>query len=226
MDFNAATLGEKVNSTPTYKKAFIHRSFLNEAGPDLESNERLEFLGDSILSFIISSYLFKKRLRDTEGDLTNLRSYIVKTKSLAKAALDLNLGSYLKLSKGEEISGGRDNPQILANTFEALLGAIYLEEGLEIATEFVSGYLLPLFEKELLSGPPKDSKSHLQEIAQTQTKQSPKYKIMDTTGPDHAKIFRVGVFLEGKMVGEGKGSSKQLAEEEAAKMALGKMQTP
>jgi ribonuclease III len=224
MDFNAGTLGEKVNSNPTYKKAFIHRSFLNEAGPDLESNERLEFLGDSILSFIISSYLFKKRPADTEGDLTNLRSYIVKTKSLAKAALDLNLGSYLKLSKGEELSGGRDNPQILANTFEALLGAVYLEEGLEIATKFVNAHLLPLFERELVSGPPKDSKSYLQEIAQTQTKQSPKYKILDTAGPDHAKIFRVGVFLEGKMVGEGKGSSKQLAEEEAAKMALEKIQ--
>lgn len=220
MDLDEGSLGQKVNSNATYKKAFIHRSFLNEAGLDLESNERLEFLGDSILSFIISSYLFRERPKDAEGDLTNLRSFIVKTKSLARAALDLNLGSYLKLSKGEELSGGRDNPQILANTFEAFLGAIFIEEGLDQATKFVDKYLLPLFEAEITSGPPKDAKSHLQEIAQTRTKQSPKYKILQTAGPDHAKIFSVGVFLEGRMVGEGKGSSKQVAEEAAAEKAL------
>ena len=173
-----------------------------------------------VLSFIISSYLYKERLNDAEGDLTNLRSYIVKTKSLAKAASDLNLGSYLQLSKGEELSGGRDNTQILANTFEALLGAIYLETGLDNATEFITRYLLPLFEEELRSGPPKDAKSHLQELAQTKTKQSPKYKILSTTGPDHAKQFSVGVFLEGRMIGEGQGSSKQVAEEAAATKAL------
>lgn len=225
MDLDAGSLGKKVNSNATYKKAFIHRSFLNEAGLDLESNERLEFLGDSILSFIISSYLFVERPKDAEGDLTNLRSFIVKTKSLAKAALDLNLGSYLKLSKGEELSGGRDNPQILANTFEALLGAIFIEEGLEEASKFVYKYLLPLFEAEITSGPPKDAKSHLQEIAQTRTKQSPKYKILQTAGPDHAKIFSVGVFLENKLIGEGEGSSKQVAEEAAAAKALEQLES-
>lgn len=220
MEFDAGWLKEQVDTNEIFEKAFNHRSFLNEAGANLESNERLEFLGDSILSFIISSYLFKKRPADAEGDLTNLRSYIVKTKSLASAAAQLNLGSYLKLSKGEELSGGRDNPQILANTFESLLGAIFLEQGLESATRFVSNTLLPLFEHEIESGPPKDAKSHLQELAQTKTKQSPKYKILGTSGPDHAKQFSVGVFLEGKMIGEGKGSSKQIAEEEAAKQGL------
>lgn len=220
MEFDRAWLESLLRNNLTFQKAFIHRSFLNEAGPNLESNERLEFLGDSILSFIISSYLFRERVSDAEGDLTNLRSYIVKTKSLAMAAAGLELGSFLKLSKGEELSGGRDNTQILANTFEALLGAIYLELGLETAIKFINLHLLPLFKEELKSGPPKDAKSHLQELSQTKTKQSPKYKILATTGPDHAKQFSVGVFLEGKMIGEGQGSSKQVAEEEAATRAL------
>lgn len=220
MEFDAGWLKEQVESSENFKRAFIHRSFLNESGATLESNERMEFLGDSILSFIISSYLFTQRPSDAEGDLTNLRSYIVKTKSLASAAAALNLGSLLKLSKGEELSGGRDNPQILANTFESLLGAIYLEKGLETATRFVYGNLLPLFEEEIKIGPPKDSKSYLQELAQTKTKQSPKYKILGTSGPDHAKLFTVGVFLDGQMIGEGKGSSKQIAEEAAAKQGL------
>lgn len=224
MEFDASWLREQVDSNETFKKAFIHRSFLNEAGLNLESNERLEFLGDSILSFIISSYLFKQRPEDAEGDLTNLRSYIVKTKSLAAAAAALNLGSLLQLSKGEELSGGRDNPQILANTFESVLGAIYLEKGLESATRFVYNNLLPHFEEEIKSGPPKDAKSFLQELAQTKTKQSPKYKILGTSGPDHAKQFSVGVYLEGKMIGEGKGSSKQIAEEQAAKQGLTQLQ--
>lgn len=225
MEFDSLWIEEQLRKNSLFTRAFIHRSFLNEAGLNLESNERLEFLGDSVLSFIISSYLFKERTEDAEGDLTNLRSYIVKTKSLAKAASDLNLGFYLKLSKGEEQSGGRENPQILANTFEALLGATYLELGLETATKFVEEKLLPLFLNELRSGPPKDAKSFLQEIAQTKTKQSPKYKILQTSGPDHAKLFSVGVFLEGKMIGEGKGSSKQLAEEQAAAKALNQLQT-
>lgn len=224
MDFNDSWIETQVKSNDTFKKAFIHRSFLNEAGSNMESNERLEFLGDSVLSFIISSYLFKERLNDAEGELTNLRSYIVKTKSLAMAASDLNLGAHLKLSKGEELSGGRENTQILANTFEALLGAIYLVEGIEVATEFIHSKLLPLFTEELKSGPPKDSKSFLQELSQTKTKQSPKYKILGTSGPDHAKQFSVGVFLEGKMIGEGEGSSKQVAEEAAATRALTKLQ--
>lgn len=225
MEFNDAWLKNELTSNENFQKAFVHRSFLNEAGLNLESNERLEFLGDSILSFIISDYLYKKRPKDAEGDLTNLRSYIVKTKSLATAAKNLNLGSFLKLSKGEELSGGRENPQILANTFESLLGAIFLEHGLKTAENFVYDHLLPLFESEIKSGPPKDAKSFLQEIAQTKTKQSPKYKILQTTGPDHAKSFKVGVFLEGKMIGEGQGSSKQVAEEQAAQQALNQFQT-
>lgn len=201
-------------------QAFTHRSYLNEIKQDLQSNERLEFLGDSVLSFIISSYLFKIRPQDEEGNLTNLRAFIVKTKSLGEAALELNLGEYLKLSKGEEIGGGRTNPQLMANTFESLVGAIYLDQGIEVVTKFIHKFLLPYFESEIKSGPPKDAKSSLQEIIQTESKQSPHYKVIKTDGPDHAKKFTVGVFVKGEKLGEGVGSSKQEAEEHAATQAL------
>jgi len=211
---------ESLLETEPYKTAFTHRSYLNESPQPKESNERLEFLGDVVLSFIVSSYLYKKRPTDNEGDLTNLRSYIVKTESLAKASLRLDLGKFLRLSKGEEQSGGRDNTQLLANVFEALLGAMYLDQGIEPTRKFVHEVLLPIFSEEIKHGPPKDSKSSLQEIAQNDTKQSPKYKILETWGPDHAKEFKVGVFLQGKQVGEGQGTSKQEAEEAAAGEAL------
>jgi ribonuclease-3 len=213
-------LNQKISADPLFKTAFTHRSFLNESTEVTESNERLEFLGDSVLSLIVSTELFHIRPHDAEGDLTNLRSFIVKTTSLAKAAQELHLGEYLRLSKGEEMGGGRDNPQLLANTYEAFLGAIFLVEGIEQAKKFVFDTLLPLFEEELKSGPPKDAKSSLQELAQNKTKQSPKYKILATVGPDHAKEFKVGVFLQGEQIGVGSGLSKQIAEESAATEAL------
>src|SRR3990167_9072672 len=213
-------LGIVFRNQDILETAFTHRSYLNEVKKIKESNERLEFLGDSILSYIISSYLFKTRPEDPEGDLTNLRSYIVKTKSLAEASEKIGLGKYLKLSKGEEISGGRSNTQLLANTFEALLGAIFLDLGLETATKIIHQTLLPDFRNELEAGPPKDSKSELQELAQEKLKESPHYKIIGTKGPDHAKEFMVAVFIKGKEVGRGTGSSKQAAEEMAALNAL------
>lgn len=215
-------LGIKFRNIKTLELAFTHRSYLNEVKEVTESNERLEFLGDSILSYIISSHLFRTRPKDPEGDLTNLRSYIVKTKSLAEASEKLELGKYLKLSKGEEISGGRDNTQLLANTFEALLGAIYLDLGLETATKVIHQILLPDFRKEIEVGPPKDSKSQLQELVQEKSRESPHYKIIRTSGPDHARQFVVGVFIKGKLEGKGAGPSKQAAEEEAASEALKK----
>ncbi len=215
--------GLKFNNPELLETAFTHRSYLNEVKGIKESNERLEFLGDSILSFIVSTYIYKLRPGDPEGDLTNLRSYVVKTKSLAEVSQKLNLGQYLKLSKGEELSGGRENPQLLANTFEALLGAIFLDQGLEAAQSLVYDHLFPIFERELKSGPPKDSKSLLQEVVQEMTKQSPHYRILFTSGPDHAKEFTVGVFIKGKEYGRGQGLSKQAAEEEAAKLALKKL---
>ncbi len=216
-------LSIKFKDRKTLSQAFYHRSYLNEVKGELKSNERLEFLGDSVLSLITSDALFNLRKEDAEGDLTNLRAYIVKTNSLAKAAKKLNLGKYLKLSKGEEMGGGRENPQLLANTYEALLGAIFLDQGLEVVKRVVEQTLLALFEKELKSGPPKDAKSNLQEIVQEKYKQSPHYKIVGTKGPDHAKEFTVAVYISGKEYGKGSGASKQVAEEQAAIQALGKL---
>ena len=213
----------KFKNPQILKTAFTHRSFLNENRSVKKSNERLEFLGDAVLSFIISSYLYNLHPFDTEGDLTNLRSYIVKTESLAKTSKELELGKYLLMSKGEEHSGGRENTQLLANTFEALLGAIYLDQGIEAAKTMVKKFLLPNFGSELKIGPPKDAKSRLQEVVQQSSKRSPFYKILGTKGPDHLRIFRVGVFINGKEFGTGEGSSKQEAEEEAANQALGKL---
>lgn len=202
------------------KQAFLHRSYLNEVKLNLKSNERLEFLGDSILSFVTSYYLYALRSEDNEGELTNLRAYIVKTKSLAEAARKLNLGNLLYLSKGEEISGGRNNPQLLANTYEALLGAIFLDLGLNVVKKVINETLLSLFEKEVKQGPPKDAKSELQEVVQERLKRSPNYKILQTKGPDHAKQFLVAVSIGGKEYGRGLGNSKQIAEEQAAREAL------
>lgn len=218
-----AKIGINYKNMNYYQTAFTHRSYLNEVKIITESNERMEFLGDCVLSFIISSFLYKIRPGDAEGDLTNLRAYIVKTDSLAKAAKSLLLGKYLRLSKGEEISEGRENDQILANTYEAVLGAIFLDLGIEKATQFVHQTLIPIFQGEIEKGPPKDPKSQLQEIIQSKFQTSPKYKILTTSGPDHAKHFSVGVFLNGKQIGQGNGSSKQQAEEQSAKEALLKL---
>ena len=214
------SLNISFKNTRILQQAFYHRSYLNEVRLNIKSNERLEFLGDSVLSLVVSNYLFSTRFQDAEGELTNLRAYIVKTKSLAEAARKLDLGKYLHFSKGEELGGGRDNPQLLANTYEALLGAIYIDQGLEAVQKVIEKTLLFLFADELKSGPPKDAKSNLQEIAQEKFKLSPVYKILETKGPDHAKEFTVAVYLKGKQYGKGLGGSKQTAEEQAAVEAL------
>lgn len=213
-------LNLKFKDPKVFRQIFIHRSYLNEVKQDLPSNERLEFLGDSILSLIISNELFIRRPNDSEGELTNLRAYIVKTKSLAAAAKKLDLGKFLRLSKGEEVGGGRENLQILANTYEALVGAVFLDQGLAKTTELISKTLLPLFEKELKLGPPKDAKSNLQELVQEKFRTSPRYEIVKTSGPDHAKKFLVAVKLGSRELGRGEGFSKQEAEENAATLAL------
>lgn len=213
----------KFKNPELLQQAFLHRSYLNEVKLGMKSNERLEFLGDSVLSLVVSFNLYSLRSGDSEGELTNLRAHIVKTKSLAEVAKQLELGRYLSLSKGEESSGGRNNPQLLANTYEALLGAIFLDQGIESVKKVIEQTLLPIFEKELRVGPPKDAKSNLQEIVQQKFKVSPHYKIVQTSGPDHAKEFSVAVYVEGKEMGRGKGNSKQVAEEEAAKIALGQL---
>jgi ribonuclease III len=205
------------------RQAFTHRSYLNEAKEPIESNERLEFLGDSILSFVVSDHLYRTYPQFNEGILTNLRSLVVNTKSLAKAAQALNFGKYLYLSRGEEESHGRQNESLLANTFEAVLGALFLDQGIEAVTAFLHKTIIPQIagyvEKKIF----KDPKSLLQEYVQAKKQTSPVYKVLQEEGPAHAKIFTIGVFINEQQVGEGVGHSKQAAEEKAAEVALEKL---
>lgn len=203
--------------------AFIHRSYLNENKKQRRtSNERLEFLGDTVVSFVIASHLYSTFPDLSEGELTAIRSAVVNTKSLALAAENLNLGSYLLLSRGEEDSGGRTNKTLLANTFEALTGAIYEELGIEIAKKFLEMFLVPAIDKVLKEESYKDYKSKLQELTQEKLKISPNYELVSAIGPDHAKEFLIKVVINGKEQGIGSGHSKQEAEQKAAQDALEK----
>lgn len=210
----------KFRNTKLFEQAFTHRSYLNEARQKISSNERLEFLGDSILSFIVSTYLFKKYQDFDEGTLTNLRSLLVNSKTLSKIAQELNFGKLLKLSKGEEESKGRSNPTLLANSFEAFIGALFLDQGLEEVSNFLKVVLLPKVDDLVQKGVLKDPKSMLQEIVQARKQNSPIYKVIEESGPAHNKLFVVGAYVGDKMVGKGNGRSKQVAEENAAKEAL------
>lgn len=202
------------------EQAFIHRSFLNEAKEKLESNERLEFLGDSILSFVVSEELYNDYPSLDEGMLTNMRSLLVNTKSLAKLASSLSFGNCLKLSRGEEELKGRLNQSLLADCFEAFIGALFIDQGIEAVRKFLSETLLPIrFELEKKQSL-KDPKSLLQEYVQSKKRHSPVYAVLEETGPAHDKIFVIGVFVKDELVGRGSGKSKQIAEEEAAQKAL------
>lgn len=214
----------KFKNQKLFDQAFTHRSFLNEAREKVSSNERLEFLGDSILSFVVSQYLFNQYPQFDEGTLTNLRSLLVNTKSLAEAAKELSFGTLLKLSKGEEESKGRQNQSLLADSFEAFIGALLLDQGYKIVEDFLYKTILvkaqPLAEKRTL----KDPKSLLQEYVQSQKLKSPVYTVIKEEGPAHAKQFTIGVYVEEKLLGTGIGKSKQQAEEYAAEAALSQNQ--
>lgn len=214
----------KFKNKKLFDQAFIHRSYLNEIKPKKnempESNERLEFLGDSILSFIVSEYLYKKYPQFKEGTLTNLRSLLVNTKTLAETAKKLNFGNLLKLSKGEEESKGRENQSLLANSFEAFIGALFLDQGIDAVQPFLYEVLITRAEEIVERKAFKDPKSLLQEYVQGKKQSSPVYKVLKEEGPAHAKIFSVGAYVGEKMLGFGKGKSKQEAEESAAKETL------
>ncbi|OGG16758.1 ribonuclease III [Candidatus Gottesmanbacteria bacterium RIFCSPHIGHO2_02_FULL_39_14] len=214
----------KIKNENLIKLAFIHRSYLNEAKIKKESNERLEFLGDSILSYLVSKFLYLNYPHLPEGELTNLRSSVVKTQTLADIAKSLKLGMYLKLSRGEEEGGGRNNPSILADTFEALLGAILLDSGLSSVEKILNNFLYILIPQILNDKTYKDSKSSFQEMVQEETKLSPIYKVINETGPDHAKEFTVAVIVKNKVWGQGSGKTKQEAEQKAAASAIEKWQ--
>lgn len=209
---------------PIILQAFVHRSFLNESKEHPQSNERLEFLGDSVLSYVTSGYLYKKYPTLPEGELTNLRSSIVKTTTLAEISEEMKLGDYLLLSRGEEEGGGRRNPSLLADTFEALLGATYLVFGLDKVEIILEKFLFPKLEKIIEDHSYKDHKSLFQELVQEETRTSPLYKVLKEEGPDHSKEFTIGVYVENILWGSGTGKSKQEAEQGAAKTALEKWQ--
>lgn len=213
---------------PTFKnkklwqQAFTHRSYLNEAKQQTESNERLEFLGDSILSFIVSQYLYRTYPNFAEGILTNLRSLLVNTKSLAKEADKLDFGKFLLLSKGEEESKGRQNPSLLADCFEAFCGALFLDQGLDAVEKFLSETILTKTQAIVEKKSFKDPKSLLQEYVQAKKQNSPTYVVLEEEGPAHAKTFTIGVYVGNELLGTGKGKSKQEAQENAAIVALEK----
>lgn len=214
-------LGIAFQDQELLKTAFVHRSYLNEKiGWHLPSNERLEFLGDAVLQLVVSEHLYKTYPEDPEGQLTNYRASIVNAKTLSKVSGQLGLGEYLFLSKGEEASGGRQRPYLLANTFEALLGVIYLDQGLEVARQFVHDHIIPHLGDIIAQNLYKDFKSRLQEVSQEKLAVTPVYKVLEEAGPDHAKQFKIGVHLGDELAGQGEGSSKQSAEQEAARSAL------
>lgn len=202
------------------RQVFVHRSYLNEnSGFDLEHNERLEFLGDAVLELVVTEYLYKN-YPNPEGELTNWRSALVRGVMLAEIAGTIGLGDYLLLSRGEQKSGGKARQLILANTFEAFIGALYLDKGYTAAQEFVSTHLLHKLPDILEHKLYMDPKSRLQELSQEKWSVTPVYKVIGESGPDHAKSFTVGVFVDGKQLGVGSGSSKQNAEQAAASNAL------
>lgn len=200
--------------------AFTHRSYLNEhRNIKIDHNERLEFLGDAVLELVVTEFLYIT-YSEPEGILTNWRSSLVRTESIAAAASKLGFENYLRLSKGETRGTQRARTQILANSFEAVIGAIYLDQGYEKAKKFIEDNIISTFEQILKSGAWMDSKSKLQELAQSNETQTPKYSILSEEGPDHDKTFKVGVYVNGELRGEGQGPSKQAAQQQAAENAL------
>jgi ribonuclease III len=217
-------IGLKFKDKELLKRSLTHRSFLNEnKDEELKNNERLEFLGDAVLELIISEYLFNTYPERAEGDLTSFRAAVVKTDSLAKISKQLGIGEFLLMSKGEEMTGGREKDYLLANTFEAIIGALYLDQGYEPVKEFLIKHLVPQISTIVKYRLDIDSKTKLQETTQTKFKTTPVYKVIKEKGPDHNKIFTVAVMIKGKIYGEGEGITKQKAEDAAASQALRKL---
>ncbi len=205
------------------QQAFIHRSYINEnKASGLSHNERLEFLGDAVLELVITDFLYKKYTEKPEGELTSLRSALVNADTCASIATELGMGEYLLLSKGESKDTGRARQYILANALEALIGAIYLDLGIDSAKTFIEAHFISLIEKIISAKSFIDAKSLFQEKAQEFDGITPAYKTVRESGPDHEKKFTVGVYLNKDLVATGEGVSKQEAEQTAAKEALKK----
>lgn len=201
------------------EQALTHRSWVNENPQNLGTNERLEFLGDAILEFIVSKEIYNKFPKEEEGYLTALRANLVNTRNLAEVAKKLNIGEIIKLSKGEIDGGGRTNSSLLADTIEAIIGALFLDQGISASEKFITeNILIDVNRKAGL--PLKDPKSLLQEKVQAKSLPAPKYQVISEIGPDHNKEFTIEVIINGKSVAKGTGKSKSEAEQDAASNAL------
>lgn len=219
-------LGVEFNDYSLLSRALTHRSYLNEnPGSILEDNERLEFLGDAVIDFIVAGYLYHRFPEMDEGELTALRAALVRAETLAQFARAVDLGLYLRLGYGEEESGGRDRTPLLCATFEAVIGAIYLDRGLERARPIVEGHIRPMLEQIQAGSLHKDAKSEFQVWAQARFNITPHYRVVDSEGPDHARIFTVRALVGDEMWGEGRGRSKQVAAQAAAAEAMARAET-
>ncbi len=221
--YNIESFEERIGYTFQNKKliteAFSHSSYANEGKRNINSNERLEFLGDSVLSIIVSEYLFKHFKHLPEGDLTKIRASLVCEKALFEFAKMIDLGSYLYLGKGEENTGGRNRPSIVSDAFEAVIAAIFLDGGMECAKEYVLGFMPKDLDKNSVLKL-NDYKTILQEVIQRNPEESVEYVLRSESGPDHDRVFVIEVCLNGHAIGRGEGHSKKQAEQQAAKEAL------
>lgn len=218
--------GLRFRAPALLQQALTHRSYVNEHDEDdLSDNERLEFLGDAVLDFVSGEMLFRRFPAMPEGDLTRLRAALVRTESLASLAVRCRLGEALRMGKGEEKGGGRDRPNNLCGGFEALIGALYLDQGLDAVREFVTPRLLERLEQVLAESLDRDARSLLQEISQADYNQTPVYRLVEASGPEHEKAFIFEALIGDQVVGRGTGRSKQSASQAAARDALERLQT-
>lgn len=219
-EFAKTTLKVTFKDISLLVTAFTHRSYVNEHKKTAqEHNERLEFLGDAVLELAVTRFLYQN-YDEPEGILTNWRSALVRTESIGAAATRLDFEKMLRLSRGEKRGSDRARQQILANSFEAVIGAIYLDQGYDTAEQFINDHIIATLPEILKSGSWRDSKSYLQEVAQEKDGQTPVYKVLSEDGPDHDKVFTLGVFIGSQLKGSGSGSSKQAAQQKAAEEAL------
>ena len=219
-EFAKRVLGYEFKNIELLITALTHRSYVNEHKKSArEHNERLEFLGDAVLELAVTDYLFTN-YDEQEGILTSWRAALVRTESIGEAGDRLGYESLLRMSKGEKQGSERARQQILANSFEAVIGAIYLERGYKDAEAFINKHITAKLDTILKEGSWRDPKSHLQEVSQRVDGATPQYKVLEEVGPDHDKLFTLGVYVNGDLKGQGEGHSKQVAQQEAAKAAL------
>ncbi len=219
----ARRLGLPFSDWLLLSRALTHRSYLNEHSDALEDNERLEFLGDAVLDFVVGAWLYNRYPEMPEGDLTRMRSALVYTEALAELGRKVSLGNAMRLGRGEAQAGGRERSALLCDTFEAVIGALYLDAGISAVLDFVSPLLEQASDEILASRKTEDPKSLFQEWAQSEGLSAPQYLTRNSLGPDHSKLFEVDATINGKVYGTGQGHSKQTAAKDAARDALNKL---